>query len=99
MRLLWRNINQTRNRLQMKKPILEFSELAALGFRKQQSCKLENGDYYYCIVFRKNDNEISITYEYDSNNNFIGGYVDFNCEKLSGRELTKKDIQLLIEIM
>lgn len=99
MRLLWRNINQTRNRLQMIKPVLEQSELDDLGFNFKGRLPLDNKDFFRWWSFRKNDSEIHITYEFNSKNEFISGYVDFNCEKLKGRQITKEDIKLLIEIM
>lgn len=83
----------------MKKQPFKIVELLELGFKQDKEEELENGDFYICFVFRKNDSQIDITYEYNSKDEFISGYVDFNCEKLNGRELTKKDIQLLIEIM
>jgi len=83
----------------MKKPILELTELIDLGFICQGRNNLENGDFYRWWSYHKNDSQIDITYEFNSKFKFISGYVDFNCEKLKGRELTKKDIELLIEIM
>ncbi|MBF2024351.1 hypothetical protein [Flavobacterium psychrophilum] len=83
----------------MTKPILEQSELEDLGFNFKGRLPLDNGDFFRWWSFRKNDSEIHITYEFNKKDEFISGYVDFNCEKLKGRLLTKKDIQLLIEIM
>ena len=83
----------------MKKPILELKDLSELNFISIGKEPLENGDFYRWWSFRKNDSEIQITYEFNSKFEFINGYVDFNCEKLKGRELTKDDIKLLIEIM
>lgn len=83
----------------MKKPVLELEDLSELNFIALSKEYLENGDFYRCWNFRKNDSEIQITYEFNSKFEFINGYVDFNCEKLNGREITKEDIKLLIEIM
>lgn len=85
--------------MQMKKPILQLIDLSELNFISLGKEPLENGDFYRRWSFKKNDSEIQITYEFNSKFEFINGYVDFNCEKLQGRELSKKDIQLLIEIM
>lgn len=83
----------------MKNPILNEQELLEFGFKEHKKGMLDNGDFYTWYSYRKNNSEITITYEYESNRSFISGYVDFNCEKLSGRELTKKDLQMLKEIM
>jgi hypothetical protein len=83
----------------MKKPVLEQSELEDLGFNFKGREFLDNRCFYRWWAFRKNDSEIHITYEFNSKNQFVNGYVDFNCEKLNGREITKEDIKLLIEIM
>jgi len=83
----------------MKKPILKLSQLLALDPTERELCKLENGDYYICFTFKKNDSEMCITYEFDTNDTFLCGYVDLNGEKLCGREITKKDIKILIELM
>ena len=83
----------------MKKPILSLDEFKKLGFQHIGKEPLDNGDFFRWWSFRKNDSEIHITYEFNSKFEFVSGYVDFNCEKLNGREITKKDIQLLIEIM
>ncbi len=83
----------------MKKPILEMPELKELGFQFLGKEDLEEGDFYRWWVFYKGDSEIHITYEFSKKLVFIGGYVEFNGESLKGRELTKSDIQLLIELM
>lgn len=83
----------------MTTPILSEKELKDLGFKENKRGGLDNGDFYTWFSFRKNGSEIDITYEYEKSKTFISGYVDFNCEKLKGKELTKKDIEFLIEIM
>jgi hypothetical protein len=83
----------------MKKPILTIDQFYSFGFKYQGKEYLENGDFYRWWKLEKNESELHITYEFDAKFNFTTGYVDFNCEKLSGRELTKEDIQMLIEIM
>lgn len=83
----------------MKKPLLELDELKELGFQSIGKEPLENGDFYRWWVFYKNDCEMHITYEFNEKFDFIGGYIELNGEKLKGRELTKQDIQLLIELM
>ena len=83
----------------MKTEIFTIEELLAFGFKKQGQGELDNDDYYTWYSFRKNYSDITITYEYDKNEKFISGHVDFNCETLKGRTITKKDIQTLIEIM
>lgn len=83
----------------MKTEIFTKSELLAFGFRKQGQGELDDGDYYTWYSFRKNYSEITITYEYDKNQKFISGHVDFNCETLKGRLLTSRDIKTLIEII
>lgn len=83
----------------MKKPILELVELEELGFISQGKQPLDNGDFFRWWILKKNDSELHITYEFNSKFEFVSGYVDFNAEKLKGKELTKKDIEFLIEIM
>ena len=83
----------------MKQPILNEQELKDFGFKENKRGQLDNGDFYTWYSYRKNNSEITITYEYEANNVFISGYVDFNCEVLKGRQLTKADLQILIEIM
>jgi hypothetical protein len=83
----------------MKKPILELSEIKSLGFINKGNHDLDDGEFYRWWSFTKNDSEISITYEFNKKFDFLTGSIDFNGEELKGRTLTKKDIQLLIEIM
>ena len=98
MRLLWRNINQTRNRLQMKQ-YFTIEWFANAGFKELKGDTLDNGDYYRWWQLDKNDSNITITYEYTKEGKYLGGYVEFNGEQLKGKILTKEDIKLLIEIM
>lgn len=84
----------------MKNPILTLAELKQLGFQIiDEKQPLDNGDYYNWWVLYKNDNELHITYEYDSKDCFTKGYVELNGEVLKGRELQKSDVEFLIELM
>ena len=81
------------------KELLNLEQLYSIGFKKYKGNILDDGDYYFTLIFRKNDSEICITYELDAKDKIIECFVDFNCEKLKGRDITFKDLQLLIEIM
>ncbi|MES2238885.1 MAG: hypothetical protein V4497_01370 [Bacteroidota bacterium] len=83
----------------MKKEILNPSELIALGFVELQGDELDNKDYYRWWKFHKNDSDLYLTYQYSSNNEFQLGYFEFNGSLLNGRQLTKDDVKLIIEIM
>lgn len=83
----------------MKKPLLTLDELQELEFQFLGKEYLENGDFFRWWVFYKNDSEIHITYEFNQKFEFTNGYVEFNGEKLKGREITVADIKFLIEIM
>jgi hypothetical protein len=83
----------------MKKQILRLVEFRNLGFEYQGTRPLDNDDFFRWWILKKNDSELHITYEYNSRSEFTGGCVDFNCEKLQGKELKKKDIEFLIRIM
>ena len=82
----------------MKKELISPENLIKQFWQEIEGDKLDNG-YYRWWVFYKNDSELHITYEYDSNGNFLSGYIEFNGEALKGREITLLDIQLLTEIM
>lgn len=83
----------------MKKQPFKIKELFKLGFIELTGSTLDSGDYYRWWQLKKNDSNICITYEYNEDNTFSLGYVEFNEETLKGREITRKDIELLIEIM
>ncbi|AMA49430.1 hypothetical protein [Flavobacterium covae] len=83
----------------MKKPLLLKEELTELGFTIKGTFPLEDGDYYTWFCLKKNDSEIHITYEYNRKAELTSYSVEFNTETLKGRNLTKEDIILLIEIM
>ncbi len=83
----------------MKKQAIKLTELLFLGFTSSDNEPLENGDYYYTVKYRKNDSEICFTYECNNKNKITNCFVDFNCEILKGKPLTKIDVELLIEIM
>jgi hypothetical protein len=83
----------------MKKPILTLKELKELEFTYNGKHPLDDGDFFQYWSFRKNDSEIHVTYEFSENWIFSNGFVDFNSEKLKGKELTKSDIEFLITIM
>lgn len=83
----------------MKKPILTDNEFLSLGFQSLDGEELDHGEYYKWWVLYKNDNELHVTYEFNNKGELSLAYVEFNGEKLKGRELTKKDIEFLIEIM
>lgn len=83
----------------MKKELVSIAELKELGFQELPGDNLDDGGFYRWWVFYKNDNEIHLTYEYNSDNKFEKGYLEFNGEVLKGRELTIKDLKFIIEIM
>lgn len=83
----------------MKKPFLKLKDIKTLGFEYLGKEYLEDGDFYRWWKLQKNDSEIHITYSFKSNSDFQSGYVELNGEMLKGRELTKQDIERLIEIM
>ena len=83
----------------MKKPFLKLEDIETLGFEYLGKEYLEDGDFYRWWKLQKNDSEIHITYSFKSNLDFQSGYVEMNGEMLKGRELTKQDIERLIEIM
>ncbi|WP_300977417.1 hypothetical protein [Flavobacterium sp.] len=83
----------------MKKEILPINELLEIGFQEIPGDTLDDYGYYRWFAFYKHENEIHITYEYSQNGQFNTGSVEFNGEELKGRELTKQDINFLIEIM
>ncbi len=83
----------------MKKQLLTEMGLKTLGFSELIGDKLDDGGYYRWWKFSKNDSDIIVTYEYDSKNKFITGHIEFNGSTLQGREITIKDLTLLIELM
>lgn len=83
----------------MKKPIFTIDELKKLLFVEIEPGQLDHGEYYRWWAFHKNDSELHITYEYSARHQFLLGYVEFNGEKLKGREITVEDIKFLIELM
>ena len=83
----------------MKKPVLQLEKIIELGFISKGKEYLENGDFYRWWSFKKNDSEIEITYTFNDKFEFIHGYIEINGETLKGRDLTKKDIIMLIEII
>ena len=83
----------------MKKEIFTIAELTTLGFQELQGDKLDEGGYYTWYGFYKNESEIHITYEYGQEGAFDLGYVEFNGEVLTGREITKSDVEFLMELM
>ena len=83
----------------MKKPIFTIEELTALGFQEIDGDMLDDGGSYKWWAFYKNDNELHITYQFLNDKTFELGYIEFNGETLKGREITKKDVEFLIELM
>ena len=83
----------------MRKRLFTPEELIALGFIEQTRGELDAGDYYRFWTLRKNNSELSFTYEYNAANKWQCGIVDLNCETLLGRAITKQDVQILIELM
>lgn len=82
----------------MKKQLLTPDELTALQFVELDGDTLDSG-YYRWWGLHKNDCELHITYEYNSKDEFVLGYVEFNGEQLQGRDITVDDLNLLIELM
>lgn len=83
----------------MKIEVLKLDELKELGFVYQGKQYLDDGDFYRWWSFSKNQSEMCITYEFSSKYEFTNGYVEFNGEQLKGREIQKKDVEFLIELM
>ena len=83
----------------MKKELATIAELKELGFQELTGDNLDRGGFYRWWGFYKNDSELHLTYEYNSDKKFEKGYLEFNGEVLKGRELTIKDLKFIIEIM
>ena len=83
----------------MEKILFTALELEALGFVSTDKYPFEDGGYYETFEFNKGNSKIAITYEWIDPLTFLTGYVEFNDEKLEGREITSKDIELLKELM
>lgn len=83
----------------MKIEVLKLDELKELGFVYQGKEYLDNEDFYRWWTLQKNDSEISITYEYTSKYKFTTGHIELNGEQLKGRDIQKKDVEFLIELM
>lgn len=83
----------------MKMHILSIQKILELGFKEVPGDKLDRGYYYRWWNLQKNDCELNITYEFNSENKVTNAYADFNGEKLKGRLITLKDIETLIKLM
>lgn len=83
----------------MKKILFTPLELEALGFVSTDKYPFEDGGHYETFELIKGNSKIAITYEWNQAGTFLTGYVEFNEDKLQGREITAKDIELLKELM
>ena len=83
----------------MKEPIFTIEELTALGFQELDGDMLDDGGSYKWWAYNKNNNELHITYQFTNKSEFEVGYIEFNGEQLKGREITKKDVEFLMELM
>ena len=83
----------------MKKAVLDVEDLYDLGFVYQGKEYLDYRDFYEWWVIYKGDSELHITYDYDKHGVFQRGTIEFNGEQLKGRDIQKKDVELLIELM
>ena len=83
----------------MKKELYSSEELQKIDFQELPGSTHDDGGYYTWWVFYKGDSELHITYEYNHDGVFESGYIEFNGEQLKGREITKRDVEFLIELM
>lgn len=83
----------------MKKAVLDVEALNDLGFVYQGKEYLDYRDFYKWWVIYKGDSELHITYNYDKYGVFQRGTIEFNGEQLKGRDIQKKDVELLMELM
>ena len=83
----------------MKIQLLTPEEILKLEFQEIAGDTLDNDGYYRWWAFYKNNSELHLTYEYNANDEFILGYLEFNGKQLKGREITVEDINFLIELM
>jgi|GEM_PF-2822595 hypothetical protein len=71
-------------------------QLEDLGFKPVQP-RCEEEDYYFdWLNLSKNNSDLSVTTEYETNGKFITQYADFNGETLKGKKLELEDLKTLI---
>ena len=83
----------------MKMSLIIIEKLLELGFKEVPGDKLDGGDYYRWWKLKKNDCELAITYEFNSEDKVTHHYADFNGEQLKGKTITLADIETLIKLM
>ena len=83
----------------MKMHLLSIMKIEALGFKELKGDKLDDNGYYRWWRLEKNENDLTITYEFDNNKKVTHAYVDFNGQQLKGKTVTLADIEILIKLM
>ena len=83
----------------MKMNLLSIMKIVALGFKELKGDKLGDNGYYRWWRLEKNENDLTITYEFDNNKKVTHAYVDFNGQQLKGKIITLADIETLIKLM
>ena len=83
----------------MKMNLLSIMKIVALGFKELKGDKLDDNGYYRWWRLEKNENDLTITYEFDNNKKVTHAYVEFNGEQLKGKTITLADIEILIKLM
>lgn len=83
----------------MKMHLLSIMKIVALGFKELKGDKLDDNEYYRWWRLEKNENDLTITYEFDNNKKVTHAYVDFNGQQLKGKIITLADIETLIKLM
>ena len=83
----------------MKMHVLSIMKIVALGFKELKGDKLDDNGYYRWWRLEKNNNDLTITYEFDNSKKVTHAYVEFNGEQLKGKIITLKDIETLIKLM
>ena len=82
-----------------KEAMISEAELKALGFKEVQPRCIEEDYYFDWMNLSKNNSDLSITTEYETNGKFITQYADFNGETLKGKKLELEDLKTLIKLM
>jgi hypothetical protein len=74
-------------------------KIVELGFKELKGDKLDDNGYYRWWRLEKNDNDLTITYEFDNTKKVKHAYVEFNLGQLKGKIITLADIETLIKLM
>ena len=79
--------------------IISNQKLKDLGFKKIQNTVREDESSYDWVRFKKNNNILEVTTEYDLNGKPSKQYTDFNGETLKGKPIRPFELRQLIELM